>query len=232
VRRSLAAGAVLLALSACEQVQSKDVRSSGIRANIIVRATAAGTSVTVTMTAGGITSITLDPGDSLTASGGGRTVTLRGQHFAGASAYYATLNGVTKPGVQITVALHRRASDTDAPHSVVTLPGPITVSTAARTYSRARDPIALRLNGDVGRVLVDWHGSCAAQESAAIELNGPPYAIPPGSIPTAASGAGTSSRCALLLVVTRTEQGKLDHALKGGYIRAERQAIVTVQSAP
>ena len=233
MKRLAASVLVLLALAGCESVRSHDVRSGGIRASILVRVTGQGASVNVTLTAGGLTSIDLDPGDSLTASGGGRIINLRGTHFAGASAYSGTLTGVTKPGTKITVALHRGASDTDAPHSTVELPGPITARVAARTYSRSRDAIALHLNGNVGDVHVDWHGSCAVQDSIGVVVAGPPYVIASGTLQSVApGGAGATSKCDLSLVVTRVEHGDIDPALNGGGITAERQATVVIRSVP
>jgi hypothetical protein len=234
VKRLAAATCVaLLLVAGCETVRSKDVRSSGIKASILVRVTRRGTDVTVTLTAGGLTSIALDPGDSLTASGGGRMVSLNRTHFAGASAYFATLVGVTKPGVQITVALNRTASDTDAPHSTVRLPGPITASIPARTFSRAADKVPLRLNGDVGQVRVDWQGPCAFQDSIGVLVDGPQYAIPAGTFHSYGTGPkAPSPRCDLRITVWRIEKGKLDKALKGGFIQAERSATAVLHSVP
>lgn len=213
-------------------MHSKDIRTSGIRAGIDVRVGGDGTTVSVLLSAGSLTSIELDDGDSLTASGGGKSVTLKRSNFLGHETYNGVLPGVTKAGTAINVKLDRKAGDTDAPHSSIRLPAPFRVSVASRSYSRAHDSITLRTSAGVREVRVESKGSCTVGNSAGDTVQGPPFVLPSGSLPSFDASAHEPRRCDVTLTVWRLEHGPVDDAYGSGGMTAERAATVVVRSLP
>lgn len=222
----------LVLLVGCETVHSKDIRTSGIKAGIRVIVDGNGTTVSVLLSAGSLTSIELDKGDSLTASGGGAKITLKRSDFLGQETYNGVLSGVTMPGTEITVALDRKSSDTDAPHSTVRLPKPFHVSVAARTYSRSRDGIPLHVSTGVAEARVEAKGSCTVGGAVAGILHGPPFVLPSGTLASFDKSAHAPSRCDVTLTVWRIDNGSLDNAYESGSMTAERATSVVVRSAP
>jgi len=223
--------AAVVLLSACETVNSKDLRTSGISAHIVVSVSGDGTTVGVQLSAGSLTSVQLQDGDELTASAGGHTVTLSESNALGVDGYHGQLDGVTRPGTVVTVALHRDG-DTDAPRSVVRLPAPFRVTAGRPSYSRRADAITLHVSHGVSHVGVTWTGSCAVGNPAGLALDGPPFVLPSGSITSYDASAKAPRACDLTLAVTRSDDGELDAAFKGGSIVAQRASAVVVRSVP
>jgi hypothetical protein len=230
--RAAALLAAALTLAGCETVHSKDIRTSGIRAGITVLVDGRDTTVSVLLSAGSLTSIELDHGDSLTASGGGRTITLKRSNFLGRESYNGVLSGVTKPGTAITVALDRKAGDTDAPHSTIRLPALVRASVPGRVYSRSRDSIPLHVSAGVGELRVESKGSCTVGNSVGDTLQGPPFVLPSGSLRSFEASAHAPRRCDVTLALWRVEHGPVDSAYGGGGMTAERATTVVVRSAP
>ncbi len=221
---TLALGAV-----ACgEDVDSTDVKTSGVYAIMSVTATGNGQSeVSMDLRVGGANSNThldLKAGDQLTATVGTTTKTL------GQSGYvYKTTFDAEAADTKFVVAF-TRANDTSAPNSSVTLPAPFTVAGIGATVSRAEgltatwakssDPMSWRLDGDC---LFLKSGSMAA-DAGAVTL------APTDFSPL--SGKETAT-CPAKLCLDRTRSGAVDPAYgEGGTATAVQSRCVSFSSAP
>jgi len=237
-------GAVLLAtalvLSGCSTVDSADIRTSGLTGNVVVSIPEGATSaaVSVSLTVGTLTFVELGRGEQLTATGGGKAVTLMRQNVAGATSYRGRLDGVHAAGTEIVVDLRREADNASAPRSSVRLPAAVTLTApaAGARFSRARDDIRVRIGGgpsDAPAILT-WAGDCIVAGSIELEPGRRDVTISRGTIKRAtppSPATSDESTCRISLTLTRREEGQLDPAFKNGSIRAETQAVRQVTSA-
>jgi hypothetical protein len=114
--KRIAALVVVLVLTGCSTVESRDIRTSGITANLVVTLPEGtdAADVSASLRVGTLTFVELGDGEQTTASGGGKDVGLRHRRAAGVTDYSNRLDGVVAPGTEITVDL--------APRSTVRLP--------------------------------------------------------------------------------------------------------------
>ena len=93
VRRSLVLAAVLMLITGCSTVDSADLDTSGITANLLVTVPDGTTTaeVSATLRVGTMTYVELGGGEKLSASGGGHTATLKRGKLAGATSYTGRL---------------------------------------------------------------------------------------------------------------------------------------------
>ncbi len=133
----------VLSITACESVDSDDIRTSGLYANINVVANGDGnTRVKTRLTVGGVfsnTNLELEKGDQLvaSASGGSSIIMREDKELLGGVEYKATLLFDTE-NPQINVAFNR-PSGISAPESYVVLPAPIVFVTpqVGQTFKRS-----------------------------------------------------------------------------------------------
>lgn len=221
--------AALLITTACETVESSDLRTSGMKAHITVVAKRDGATIGVDLSAGSFTDVKLNTGDKLEASAAGHSIRLKHGNFLGFDSYGARLDGVSKPGETVTVSLERDG-ETPAPNSTVKLPDAVKIASPHNqsTVPRGRD-LQFRVNKDDDDFRVSWQGSCVNAGSSEGLIVGAGALV---SLTPPSEGPATPKQCLVTFEVSRIEKGELDPAYKSGYITAERTATVVVRSVP
>jgi len=238
--KRIAALAVVVVLTGCSTVDSKDIRTSGITANLVVTLPESTdeADVSASLRVGTLTFVELGDGEEITASGGGKSAELKHHRAAGVTDYTSRLDGVVDPGTEITFGLKRGGNDESAPRSTVKLPERVrlTAPLAGTTYSR-RTAIAVKFDSDPSELpsILTWAGECIQTGGLQLEPGRTSLAIPRGSIkPTAATPTPgrASSTCPVDLTLTRRTEGTLDQAFKDGSVTAESQSVRRIVSAP
>ncbi len=224
-----------LVLAGCSTVDSADIKTSGMTADLLVTVPEGGTSaeVSATLRVGTLTFVELGGGEKLTAVGDGRSATLKRGKLAGVTSYKGRLDGVAKPGTEVTFALQREGDNTSAPVSTVTLPEPVefTAPAAGTRFSRRAD-IGVRFTSGPPAVLT-WAGECIQGGSLQLEAGRTSATVSRGTVrPTPTPATAASGTCQLSLTLTRRTEGKLDEAFKNGTVAAESRAVRQVVSAP
>jgi len=236
--RKLQLGFVSLLLSAslaagCKQeVESTDIRTTGVYPVIDVTAEGSGTSrVLVKLKVGGINSNTyleLIGPDRLTATGGGATKEL---DSSGSVSYAATF--ATEAAGPFVVSFIRGPEDDNAPNSTVDLPEPFILTLrSASELSRATGDLAFTWTPDPSAGVIDssLYGNCI---DTLIET------IPDDGTATisrdrihARDGATTDS-CSVTLTLARTDVGQVDPAFtEGGRVTATQIRAALFTSTP
>lgn len=232
-RCPLAVVLLVSSLVACSTVDSADLRTSGISASIVVASGSGGPNVRVGLSAGGLTTVKLEGDDSLTASSGGKSVTLDNSRFLGVDNYSAHIVGSTAPGTRVVVTLER--GDDQSTRSSVELPGPIKVVSPINQarWSRKRD-LVIGVNHASGSIRVNWTGSCVLDGTTGLSFDeGRPIVIPGSQLSLVEqTGQKQPKRCLVTFIVTRIVRGQLGDAFKNGQITGERSTSVVVRSAP
>jgi hypothetical protein len=243
VKRIAPALTIALALTGCSTVESKDIRTSGITAGLIVTLPedTEAADVSASLRVGTLTFVELGDGEKITAAGGGHTVELKHHRAAGVTEYRNRLDGVVAPGTEITFSLKRSGDNDSAPSSTVALPERVRLvaPAAGTTFSRRKD-IAVRFDSEPSRLpsILTWAGECIETGSLQLEPGRTSATIAAGSIkpagtqPTTGTPAAKPSTCPINLTLTRRTEGKLDDAFKDGSIVAESQSVRQVVSAP
>lgn len=227
----LALASALLIVSACSTVNSADLRTSGINAHIRVDARSGDSEVSVSLSAGGLTSIELSDGDDLSVASGDETATFDHSSLLGSHGYTANLDGVTEPDEEVAVTLKR--ADDPSTTSRVRLPEPIKAS-GPRRASR-REDLLLEINQAPGVIRVSWEGSCVTSGTDQEYDEGQPVVIPAGTLRPYKAGSDQPKppkQCLVTFTVSRVLTGSLDDEFKGGSIEALRSTSVVVRSRP
>ena len=141
---------VLGTVSGCTSVNSSDVKTSGMSADMQVVADGSG-NTNVGMQLHVDTNVTdfvkLSQGDTLTATTGSQTATMSQTQIFGGTWYNAQFTGADAEGTQFTVSFNR-GSDVSAPNSTATLPKPFNITAPAELVLR---PIATLVSVWVNR---------------------------------------------------------------------------------
>ncbi len=236
VRRSLVLAAVLV-LAGCSTVDSADIDTSGITANLLVTVPDGTTTaeVSATLRVGTMTFVELGGGEKVSASGGGQTATLKRGKLAGATSYTGRLDGAGAAGTEITFTLERDGGKASAPLSVVKVPEPIRLTApAAGTRISRRADLVLRFAAGSGGTL-SWAGPCVQGGSLTLESGRTSATISRGTIralPSPTPNAAATASCDLTLTLTRRGDGTLDNTFKDGSVAAETQTVRQVLSVP
>ncbi|WP_433005816.1 hypothetical protein [Kribbella sp. CA-294648] len=238
VRRSLVLAAVLVLITGCSTVDSADIDTSGITANLLVTVPDGTTTaeVSATLRVGTMTYVELGGGEKISASGGGHTATLKRGKLAGATSYTGRLDGACTAGTEITFALERDGGKASAPTSVVKIPEPIrlTAPAAGARISRQSD-LVLRFAAAADGGVLSWAGPCVQGGSVTLEGGRTSATISRGTIralPTPTPNAEATVSCELILTLTRRSDGTLDKTFKDGSVAAEIQTVRQVVTAP
>ncbi|WP_350274911.1 hypothetical protein [Kribbella sp. HUAS MG21] len=239
--KRIAAVGLVVALTGCSTVESKDIRTSGITANYVVTLPETGEAAKVSASyrVGTLTFVELGDGESVAASGGGKDVTLRHHRSAGVTGYDGRLDGVVAAGTEITFDLSRGKGDDSAPRSTVKLPERVrlTAPLAGTTYSR-RASIPVRVDTEPSQLpaVLTWTGECIQTGSLELEPGRTSVSISTGSIQPAARtptpGAAPATTCPADLTLTRRTEGTLDKAFKDCHIIAESRSVRRITSTP
>ena len=223
--------AVALGAVACsERVDSTDVRTSGIYADMSVHATGNGKAdVQVDLKVGGAdsnTHLVMKGADRLTATVGTATKVLS----KSGNIYTTTFDGEAAE-TQFSMAFTRGPDDTSAPNSSVTLPEPFTISGIAQTVSRQVGFTATWQAGTKGELMV-WvlRGDCLVAQAGSMADAGQTVISASQLIPVVGQEEAT---CNASFCLERDRPGTLDPAFgEGGVIRAGQSRCAAFLSAP
>jgi len=236
----------VVAAIGCESVDSTNIDTAGIYAELSVTATGDGTSLvdaTLLLGQGSANFLDLEGGDKISAwmilpgSDSSMIANMAESHFGGATWYTATFQ-TQGEDTEFGVNLDRSSSGhVSAPESYVTLPAPFVLSTAsgAASFSRA----------DTEEFLVQWDPfAFAAGDVMTYEVTG-------SCIQTSTGGVGSadslqlaqgfllpytnreSDSCPVTVTLQLTRSGVVDPAYgKGGYFRGIQERSMTLQCLP
>ncbi len=244
---------IVFNMTACESVDSDDVRTSGVYADIDVEARGDGiTRVRARLTVGGVfsnTDLELEQGDQLIASAsGGTSVIMReDKEFLGGVEYKAAFQFDVE-NTRINIALNRPAG-VSAPSSYVNLPASVSFVTpvAGQTFKRSDyiqiswTPVSNNMSDmsvySSRARCVDANGQEISNSGNSNSLN---MMVDPGSITQAARSyivasalADPAATCVVTLTISRKQNGVIDPAFgEGGTIKAVRYDTVEVNIVP
>ena len=228
--------ALALLTAACSTVDSNDLRTSGITSHIVVSTDGSGSTVTVEMGAGSLTSVELHNADRLVARSGDSEATFDQDDFLGRHTYTAHLVGVERPGTAVEVSLERGPDDTSVTSTVVVAPQlRVTGPTETTNVPRSQD-LLLQTNHADGRIRVAWEGSCVVPGDQEYAADGA-LVVPAGALvrPEPVAGATTApvpAACLVTLTISRIIDGTLGEGYDGGSIVAQRRLTRVIRSAP
>ena len=229
--------ALALLAAGCATVDSSDVRTSGITSHIVVTTDGGGSTVTVTMSAGSLTSVELHDFDRLSARSDDSEAGFDQQDSSlGRHTYTAQLPGVVAPGTPVEVTFERGPDDTSVTSSVPVAP-PLKVTGPSEdvTVPRSGD-LLLQTNHADGRIRLEWTGSCIIPSQQEYDGDGA-IVVPAGTLvrPEPTAGATTApmpTTCLVTLTVTRVVDGSIGVGYDGGSITAERSSARVIRSTP
>lgn len=227
--RLLALAAALLALPACESIDSGDIDTGGIYADILVVHDGDGTvKVTTDLKSGGRLSNTwlaLTDGDRLDASlNGGDTQKLRGKELLSRYWYETTFDSAPDDAL-VTVAFSRDEKD-DAPESQVRMPlnFEVTSPSASAAFGPGEDISIAWSNPSEDDFDVSVRGDCVKTWGESVGDTGR-FRLPAAAL----ERKGIDPGCAVTIELERTRGGKVDGAFDGGQILAKQRRKITVQ---
>ena len=223
--------AVALGTMACsQQVDSTDVRTSGVYADMSVHASGNGKSeVQVDLRVGGSSSNThleIKGADKLTATVGAVTKVLS----KSGNIYVTTFDG-DAADTPFILAFTRGPDDTSAPNSTVTLPEPFIIAGIAQTVLRQVGFTATWQAGTKGEPMV-WvlRGDCLVAQAGSISDAGQMVVAASKLIAQVGQEQAT---CNASFCLERDRSGILDPAYgEGGVISAAQSRCAAFLSAP
>lgn len=220
----------------CESVDSDNILTSGMSANIRATSTGDGqTTIRATLyleEPGSLDYIELEGDDVLTAYAPDGAVQIMSEsQFAGATRYTAEFDA-DDGGSEFIVALTRTVDD-GAPDSRVTLPAQFDIAPlASSTYSRAEDSIDIQWSpassGD--DVDIEVSGPCIRPTLIAVDNDPGAYTVAAGTLEQR-EGDNVADACEITITVTRSTPGQLDPGYGyGGSISGEQIRSLSVSS--
>jgi len=225
---------------ACEQVDSADIKTSGVYANIVAEADGGGsTKVTTSLRVGGVLSNTfleLGPDESIVATSGTDEKTLSRKSLLGAISYVGTFTG-DQADKDFKVAWNRGDGFVSAPSTQLSLPAgfDLTAPVGGATFSRANDDLVVTWApaSTSDELLWEVITSTCAREMKSNTITGDPgtFTIAAGTL-TSIQGHETET-CDTTLLLIRRRLGELDPAYgEGGWVVGRQVRTVTFSSAP
>lgn len=237
----------LLASAACERVESSDVRTSGIYADMTVTARGDGESqVSAALRVGGSLSNTyleLVDGDELMAIQGEDEVRMSKRSIPLGPVSYVASFPVDAENTPFRVSFSREPHDEaekacrggSAPSSFATLPAPFTIDgpDAGRTFSRADDDIEVTWSPTGSRDRMSWRvsGSCVENDSGDIDSDSGRFVVRRGDLRPIENRERDD--CSLTIEIVRQRAGQIDPAYgEGGRFVARQVRQIRVESVP
>jgi hypothetical protein len=233
----LVAGLALVG-TACEKVESEDVNTSGIYANIQVVANGDGQSqVIATLKVGGDTSnvfIDMSGDDKLEATSGEENKELAKDNEVGNIVRYKASFDGDEEDKDFKVAFIRTVDD-GAPESTVTLPAPfgITSPDADTSFSRENDDLVIEWEnaGTEDAMHISANGDCVKLYTKAIDGDPGTHTIEKTVIDP--KDEQETVNCPVTVTITRTRGGTLDTAYgEGGVISGQVVRTLELLSTP
>jgi hypothetical protein len=233
---TLAAATLALSLSGCaESVESDDVLTDGIYADLRAVASEDGMRVTVTLLVGGEDSNTyvkLTGDDSLTATADGETRTLTPWRLGDRYHYSADLAANT---VDTEVVFRfERTIDDGAPDSRCTVPAAIEITAPVDgdVASRAEDDLVITWtpSPDDDTLFLELQGDCIQGTSLSLDDDTGSHTIPAGTL---VSQSDPPAACQTEIRLSRERSGTLDPAFgEGGRVVCSQHRTTTFRSDP
>jgi hypothetical protein len=236
-----------LLLFGCERVESTDVRTSGIYADLDVVARGDGDStVSASLRVGGPRSNTyleLVEGDALTAHQGEDETEMDEHSFPLGPVTYDARFEVDDENTPFRIEFAREAHDEveencrggGAPNSFATLPAPFALDGpgADQTFSRADADIEITWSPNGFRDAMTWtvSGSCIHTESG--DISGDPGRVSIERGRLRALDNRQAETCSMTVELVRTRAGAVDPAYgEGGSFSARQVRAISLRSAP
>jgi hypothetical protein len=232
----LLAGMLLPALVACESVDSSDVLTSGMYADLTAQTEGEGTRATATLRVGGGTSNTfvrLGADDQLTVNLGETTLEMEEVSLGELYSYIADFD-TSEPGSTFNFAFNR-VVDAGAPASTATLPEPFTLTGPQpdAVFSRTTQDISVTWeNSNMGDPMeVRITGDCIMDATLAVAQDSGSFLI---DADTLESFDGTVDQaCDATISVYRRRPGTLDVGFgEGGLVYGSQLRTVKIRLDP
>jgi hypothetical protein len=244
----LVSGLAVTAGTACEKVDSTDVRTSGIYVSVSISDNGdAQSRLTASLQVGGHLSNTylvLKGEDRLLVWMGGQSYQMKDAGDLLGQEY-----GVTLPhpdvDTEVRIDFERGPDDTSAPNSTVVLPGRFHVASfGSDLYSRAGDTLSARWSPFDPSKVVDWYasGECLETVSTYGTADSGSATIPAGTFrspPPRCDGDCDHkapkippTTCNATFVVTKKREGIADSAFDSGRLSAQTDASASFFSVP
>jgi hypothetical protein len=230
-----AAAALALSVSACaESVESDDVSTDGIYADLSATALEDGMRVIATLVVGGESSNTyvkLTGDDALTATADGETRTLTAQNLGNIYHYGADL-AATTGGTEVVFRFERSIDD-GAPDSRCTLPDAVEITGPAEgdVFSRAEDDLVITWTpgNEDDTVRLDLDGTCIQGMTWTVDDTGN-YTVPAGTL---GSQTDPPEACKTDIRLSRERSGELDPGFgEGGRVVCTQRRTIALRSDP
>jgi len=232
IRIGVIAGIAIALSTACTDVESDSVLTSGMYAGVVAESVGNGTTnVVAVLRVGGPTSTTfvdLIGDDELTATVDTDTQVMTGSNLGVLHSYSVEFEG-DEPGTVYTVALNRTV-DAGAPSSTMTMPEPFTLDPIS-DFSRAEDlTITWAPSGSGEDMLLEMDGSCLFFWEGEIDGDPGTYTIPANTLEQATDD--TEDSCTVTLRLWRRSVGTVDPAFDDGYARGRQLRTSAAVSSP
>ncbi len=223
----------LVLVGACTTVESNNILTSGMSADISARATGDGTTtVSATLYLGNpidLNFVDLTADDQLRASNGDQAKVMSESILLNIVSHTAVFQ--TDAADDEFVVDLVRSVDQGAPHSIATLPAPFEIDPIAATSSRAQ-PVSL--TWPTSTDLIRWaaSGECIDSAFQTVALDAGGATIPAGTLHKR-EGQQIADSCLVTVTVSRVRIGDLDiHYGKGGVFSGEQSRTVSFTSTP
>ena len=218
--------------AACRTMDSGDLKTRGIVADLTVESNGSSTAVkAVLKTQSALTYVNLTEGDRISVSYRGREVSLRESNLAGAYRYTASLPAGLG-GEEVTFILLRPA-DESAPDSSCRLPEEFAFSGRLSPFSRSKDDLTVSWSGGglnpAELATVEFSGVCFHTFLKALPDNPGTYTLGAGKLKDRTT---VGQDCSVSVKVTVARTGKLDPAFGGGKAVCSQVRRTTVSSTP
>jgi hypothetical protein len=230
--------ALLVLITACTKVDSEDILTHGMNAQIEARGDAFGnTTVTTTLYLGdpiNLNFVELSSGDELIATNGANSKPMQESSILNITSYSAQFS-TNVADEEFEVAFIRTV-DNGAPSSTVTIPDPFDIEPYTNSVSRAADmTIAWSAPGSDK---MEWSvsGSCIDAAGAALQADTGGALLQAGTIKKRMSTGPNDvvpESCEATLQLTRSRDGDLDPGYgKGGSITGTQVRTTTFTTSP
>ena len=225
------------ALAACEQIDSADIATHGIYADLEVVASGNGTSVVrAELRAGGDlsnVSVEVVGGDRLVATQGAASRTMGRRDDVLGRIWYEASFATQAEDAPFGVAFLREAPLESAPDSAVTLPAPFAILApeAGATFSRSQGLLVRWSPSRYDPITIRLAGPCLAPQAFALGVDRGAASIPAEMLDPM-PGAELET-CDVVVSVVRWREGVVDPAYgEGGRFVASQVRAVVATSAP
>ncbi len=234
MKRLAVVALALFTATACTSVESSDIKTSGIYADLWTIADGDGASYSeATLRVGGALSntfVTLSDGDELTTTLGEQVEIMHEQNLADIFTYRADFES-DAPDTDYVVAFER-LDDDSAPNSVMSLPAPFTVDALADEYSRDDADLVVTWDNQADEKMKIWaEGTCIINQYHDNETDAGTYTFAADSIEP--QNADANENCEIEITLWRSRPGDVDSAYgEGGAAWGYQRRKLTTLSIP